>query len=525
MDALWSAQYQLPPALALALLNSLWQDTLLALLAATTLRLLAPRSAALRHTVAMGFLLAMLGVPALGVLHSWQLPATELNVGWLPAMPTQAILVSGEFVQESNGIAVVVCLLWLLGASAMLLRYFGGWRLVDALERQAHGALPADWQQRVQRLQQRLDVTRTVVVRLAGDIGSPFTARLLRPVIWLPLGLLTQLPIAQVEVLIAHELAHIRRLDWLWNGIQCVVESLLFFHPAVWWLSRRIRQEREHACDDLAVAACGNAIDLAEALVALAQPLRFPRMVLAAQGGSLMQRITRLLTGSGSRSGWWLPATGALLVLSGTLLATQSRGNGSWLPSLHVQSSTDGTLGPGDSRQITESGLDGVRFYRIDIDRDGKRTEIYKVGDQQQPITAEVRKWIDRTSRISVPPLPPPPPPAPPPLPALPGMAGMPPPPPPPRAPPPPPKLSESHGVQQLLRLVSADTRVTQVLGTPISVSPDTVKGNLNLHGWNNTEGNAALSFVLDGPKGRRVVNVQATETGGVWTLKDVALQ
>ena len=64
---------------------------------------------------------------------------------------------------------------------------------------------------------------------------------LLRPVVWLPLSLLARLPAEQVEALIAHELAHIARLDWLWNGVQCVIESLLFFHPAAWWLSRRIR--------------------------------------------------------------------------------------------------------------------------------------------------------------------------------------------------------------------------------------------------------------------------------------------
>ena len=162
-------------------------------------------------------------------------------------------------------------------------------------------------------------------MRLAAEIASPFTARLFRPVIWLPLSLLTRLPTDQVEALLAHELAHIQRLDWLWNGLQCVLESLLFFHPGAWWLSRRIRQEREHACDDLAVAACGNAIALAEALAELElHRHHFPRLVLAAHGGSLMKRITRLLAGSTSGSRWRLPAGIAVLVVSGALLATQS---------------------------------------------------------------------------------------------------------------------------------------------------------------------------------------------------------
>ena len=82
------------------------------------------------------------------------------------------------------------------------------------------------------------------------------------------------MPREQVEALLAHELAHIRRLDWCWNTTQCVIESVLFHHPAMWWLSRRIREEREHACDDLAVAVCGDPVVLAEALAATATPRR-----------------------------------------------------------------------------------------------------------------------------------------------------------------------------------------------------------------------------------------------------------
>jgi HEAT repeat protein len=118
----------------------------------------------------------------------------------------------------------------------------------------------------------------------------------LRPVILLPASALTGLSPQQLEAILAHELAHIRRHDYLINLLQAVVETLLFYHPAVWWVSRRIRQEREHCCDDLAVAVCGDSLTYARALLEMEQ-LRAagPQLAMAANGGSLMNRIQRLV--------------------------------------------------------------------------------------------------------------------------------------------------------------------------------------------------------------------------------------
>ena len=243
MDTLALMQWRFAPALATALLHSLWQVTLLALGAAVALAALSRASAALRHTTAMGFLLAMVGVPVSTFARIWQQPAMRINEGWLPAISApQLDAVTGGFVQQSSPVASWLALLWLCGVGVMLLRRFGGWRLLSALDRHPFEVLPAEWQQRVDALRSAFGITRAVVVKLSTDVVGPFTARLLRPVIWLPLSLLTQLPREQVAALLAHELAHIARMDWLSNGVQCVIESLLFFHPAAWWLGRRIRQ-------------------------------------------------------------------------------------------------------------------------------------------------------------------------------------------------------------------------------------------------------------------------------------------
>ena len=112
----------------------------------------------------------------------------------------------------------------------------------------------------------------------------------------MPVGLLAGLPTAQVEAILAHELAHIRRQDYIVNLVQTFVEGLLFYHPAVWWISHVIRTERENCCDDVAVAVSGDARQYAAALAALEQNRFTAReLALAATGGSLVNRIRRIL--------------------------------------------------------------------------------------------------------------------------------------------------------------------------------------------------------------------------------------
>ena len=117
----------------------------------------------------------------------------------------------------------------------------------------------------------------------------------LRPVVLLPVSCVTGLSPGQLEAIVAHELAHIRRHDYLVDLLQSAVETLLFYHPAVWWVSRRIREEREHCCDDLAVAACGDRAGYARALATL-EELRpaSAQLAVAASGAPLLRRIRRL---------------------------------------------------------------------------------------------------------------------------------------------------------------------------------------------------------------------------------------
>ncbi|HEY0099840.1 MAG TPA: M56 family metallopeptidase [Pyrinomonadaceae bacterium] len=193
-------------------------------------------------------------------------------------------------------------LLWLAGALVLTLRLAGGWVLTERLRREPATPLARDWRETLARLARQLRVSRTVRLCESALVEVPTVIGWLRPVILVPASALTGLSAPQLEALLAHELAHIRRHDYLFNLLQSVVETLLFYHPAVWWLSGRVRVEREHACDDLAVRTTGDVLVYARALTTLETLRRQQQgranartLAVAANGGSLMQRIQRLI--------------------------------------------------------------------------------------------------------------------------------------------------------------------------------------------------------------------------------------
>ena len=155
---------------------------------------------------------------------------------------------------------------------------------------------PAEWQQSLERIAARVGASRPVRLLVSSLVEVPVVIGWLRPVILVPVGSLTGLPVEHVTALLAHELAHIRRHDYLASILQSIAEAVLFYHPAVWWVSQQIRAERELCCDDLAVAASGDVLTYARALAEL-ESQRPPRLrpALAANGGSLVNRVRRLI--------------------------------------------------------------------------------------------------------------------------------------------------------------------------------------------------------------------------------------
>ena len=295
----------LVPAFGAALLHFLWQGTLLGLLAALGLTLLRNARPQARYAVACAALFASLLLPALTL--AWLLSApTGASVESLPV-----VVGANTGTANANGLQDVlamqattslpwIVMLWVSGVATLLLRMAGGLWWVRRLQRQAWPEGGAHWQARADVLARKLGLPRNVRVRLF-DGDAPLAIGWWRPMVLLPAALLARMPAGLLEALLAHELAHIRRHDYLINLLQAVVEALLFYHPVVWWLSRRIRHERELIADDLAAEALGDRRSLALALSELDRMLGataagpIPRFAHAAHGGQLMSRIQHLL--------------------------------------------------------------------------------------------------------------------------------------------------------------------------------------------------------------------------------------
>ncbi|WP_048922234.1 M56 family metallopeptidase [Rufibacter radiotolerans] len=332
-------------ALGWTLLHSLWQGALLAVLLSLLLLVLHRHSARIRYRVAslsMGLLLVMAGITFFQVYE----PATAGQVTSISqaaaATTTQAPMavlpeagwwatVTHEFQGYFGRHLPLIVTVWLLGLTAMLLRLVGGWAYTRRLRSYHLKPLPLEWQQRVQILSQKLGLKKLVQLAESGLVKVPAVVGHLQPIILLPLGTAAGLSPAQLEAILAHELAHVSRHDYLMNLLQCVVEALFFFHPAVWWISENIRAEREHCCDDLALTLCDNSLTYAYALtnleeILMKKPVSNPQLAMTFSGKkrSLLSRIKRLVQGPSLRPSFSEGFMAACVLMVGILLFSVS---------------------------------------------------------------------------------------------------------------------------------------------------------------------------------------------------------
>ncbi|GAA4375653.1 M56 family metallopeptidase [Hymenobacter koreensis] len=313
----------LTPALVRAvgytLLHSLWQGALVALALAGLLLLLRRHSAQVRYTVtaaSLGLILLLACVTftryyltapqaVTEAAQQVQVPsaAYEAAVAEAPAAHPLSKQVVLAYIEHNLPLIVT---LWLLGLLTMTLRLLGGLAYVQRLRHYGTRPLGLAWQHRLANLSERAGLKRPVALLESSLVRVPVVIGHLKPMILLPLGAVAGLSPAQMEAILAHELAHVARRDYLINIIQSVAEILFFYHPAVWFLTATLRSERENCCDDVAASLCGDPLVLARALAALAElgleRTAAPRLTMAAVGprGSLLGRVRRLVQGRGA---------------------------------------------------------------------------------------------------------------------------------------------------------------------------------------------------------------------------------
>lgn len=291
---------------------------------------------------------------------------------------------------------------------------------------------PVIWGEKLAALSRQLGMSEPVRLLESALVHAPVAIGWFKPAILLPVGLVNRLSPAEVEAILAHELAHIVRRDWLFNLLQAFIETLFYYHPAVWWMSQVIRNERENCCDDAALAATGNRLAFAKALVQvqeLAKPA--PALALGINGSGrplLLERIRRILNQPQQKSQIMEKFTATVILLAlltlvgirannapslsaafaqmtgfpGVLIGMQDDDNQSVNDSLPKPKSTRKIVREDDNQRV-EAEYQDNQLTRLNID--GKEIPASEF-DRHRDLTNELQREI----RAPLPPMPPMPP-------------------------------------------------------------------------------------------------------------------
>jgi beta-lactamase regulating signal transducer with metallopeptidase domain len=295
-------------SLGLSLLHFLWQGAVLAALAAVVLPMC--RKASTRYAIGVACLVAMLATPAVTYLflsqhqeQSQPFPPSTTSLTATPSAHSQASNSATALYFSPQAAYQWLVQAWFLGVFLFTLRTAGGLVLMERMRRRETNTVGAEVLKLCVRLQNHMGIRRAIRYCETLNFSGPAVIGWFHPVVLLPLSALSGLSTAQLEAVIAHELAHIRRYDAFFNAVQVAVEALLFYHPAVWWLNKRIREERENCCDDMVVALCGSPLEYVRALTLLEASRVAPAFAMGANQGSLPARIRRLLGAPAATSG------------------------------------------------------------------------------------------------------------------------------------------------------------------------------------------------------------------------------
>ncbi|HEY8971228.1 MAG TPA: M56 family metallopeptidase, partial [Puia sp.] len=300
-------------ALFWTLVHSLWQGLALAILTGLVI-LFTRRSAPVwRYNILLGVLCLFIAGAGTTFFLELRVPVAASDAAsgsgsiYYAAPPADTPVASAVYAGTGqswgerlilffNQRANMIVAIWFVILAIRLMKLLADLWTVQRLRYYRTSAPAAYWSDRVTELAQRIGIKRAVRILESSAIKAPMMAGVLKPVILTPLGLLAQLPVQEMEAILLHELAHIRRKDYLTNLLQCFAEVLFFFNPAVLWISSLIREERENCCDDIAVGETNSKKDLINALVSF-QEYRHSRYTLAFAGGKdhLLRRVRRIV--------------------------------------------------------------------------------------------------------------------------------------------------------------------------------------------------------------------------------------
>jgi beta-lactamase regulating signal transducer with metallopeptidase domain len=331
-------------ALGCTLIHSLWQGALVAIITGFIFLVLRKRSAKIRYAIAVASLATLVLISSATFIRtytdmtgmenqtsSFSNVASERNLLVVPdddlssdrqlADQTGFSAVGLKFSAYFNRHFPLLITGWFMGILFFMLKLLGGLLYSERLKHTGIKAISESWQKKVSELGVKMNIRRQVRIVESYFAKVPMVIGYFKPVILVPVGILSGIPAEQVEAIIAHELAHIRRYDFLINIVQSIVESIFFYHPAVWWISGQVRKERENCCDDLAVSVCKGSLIYAKALANLQERVigtPYFAVAFAGRNYSLLSRIKRLnqkQTMKNNMSEKWITIIGMIIVI------------------------------------------------------------------------------------------------------------------------------------------------------------------------------------------------------------------
>ena len=398
------------------LMHSLWQGILIGLLAAIALSLLRSRNAKIRYAVsciAMAAIIVAAVVTAISVWPDGYGSARHVSgvtgdlisgrsssdVGATISIPppTKDVPSSNRWWQHPPTRRYFF-MIWVAGVMLFSVYHLLGWRRARGFVKRGTSPVPSEWQARFEKLRDELRVKKLVTLLRSSLVRVPCVVGWIKPVILVPVSIFTMLDPSEIEMILVHELAHIRRYDILINIAQTAMEALFFFNPAIWWLSRQIRIEREDCCDDTAILRTGNRLRYARALANLEEVRMFQTSFGSALAGTLLKRRIQRIVGA-TRPRFYsstLSLSGMLLIASLIVLLFGLLGgsNDSVVQAgKKIEATQTFDPGPGDLRGEWEIESDHDKLHiRFNRGRDSRivfsfdRNELFdKIGDGQKP--------------------------------------------------------------------------------------------------------------------------------------------
>lgn len=318
-------------ALGWTVLHSLWQAVGVALLLAGAMLALRKHTAQVRYTAAFVALMLIFGMSLFTFFDQLHLAKENAETDAITRIYSEngdlfsVYYMEGNhnllsrFAEYFNEHMPLIVTVWFLGVAFFVLRLLGGLAYVQRLKTTYTSHIPEKWQYLLEDLAAQIPVKRSVALLESALVKVPMVIGHFKPVILLPIGAVNGLTPAQVEAILAHELAHIARHDYILHILQSAIEAFFYFNPAIWWISAIIRTEREHCCDDVAVAICGNQLTYAKALVALQEmSIATPNlaMTFASNKNQLLKRIQRILNQPQNKSDIMEKLTATCLLLA-----------------------------------------------------------------------------------------------------------------------------------------------------------------------------------------------------------------